>query len=96
MIFLDLFKKMGRVMDKKQFNFEPTSAGQQFVIPGTEKPTPLPRKRYKKDGDQLVIPGAEQITPGQLVARLAEKPIRPRVGQKSMSGTALFGVGHKK
>ncbi len=83
-------------MVEQQFNVEFTLAGQQFVIPGTEKPTPLPRKRYAKEGSQLVIPGAEQISPKALVNRLMQKPIRPRVGQRSLTSTSLFGAANAK
>ena len=83
-------------MVEKQFNVELTLAGQQFVIPGTEKPTPLPRKRYAKEGSQLVIPGTEQISPKALVNRLMQKPIRPRVGQRALTSTALFGAPNAK
>jgi hypothetical protein len=77
-------------MGKDQFNFERTQAGLQFVIPGTEKPKAAPRVKYPQDGDQLVIPGAENITQSALLARLQEKPITPRLGQKSLAGTPLF------
>ena len=83
-------------MADNQFNFELTLAGQQFVIPGTEKPTPVPRKRYAKEGSQLVIPGTEQISPKALVNRLMQKPIRPRVGQRALTSTALFGTPNAK
>ena len=83
-------------MADNQFNVELTLAGQQFVIPGTEKPNPVPRKRYAKEGSQLVIPGAEQISPKALVNRLMQKPIRPRVGQRAPTGTALFGAANEK
>ena len=49
-------------MVQKHFNVELTLAGQQFVIPGTEKPIPVPRKRYAKEGSQLVIPGAHMAS----------------------------------
>jgi hypothetical protein len=78
------------MMVENKFNIETTVAGQQFVIPGTEKPINIPRKRYAKDGQQLVIPGAEQIKPKEFLARLSEKPIRPRVVQRSLAGTSLF------
>ena len=83
-------------MVENQFNVELTLAGQQFVIPWTEKPTPVPLKRYAKEGSQLVIPGAEQITPKALVNRLMQKPIRPRVGQRALTSTALFGATNEK
>ena len=85
-----------RDMADNQFNVELTLAGQQFVIPGTEKPTPVPRKRYAKEGSQLVIPGAEQISPKALVNRLMQKPIRPRVGQRALTSTALSGAANEK
>ena len=83
-------------MADNQLNVELTLAGQQFVIPGTEKATPVPRKRYAKEGSQLVIPGAEQISPKALVNRLMQKPIRPRVGQRALTSTALFGGANEK
>ena len=85
-----------RDMADNQFNVELTLAGQQFVIPGTEKPTPMPRKRYATEGSQLVIPGAEQISPKALVNQLMQKPIRPRVGQRALTSTALFGGANEK
>jgi hypothetical protein len=78
-------------MAKQRFSVERTGAGQQFVIPGTEKPTPVPLTKYATDGSQLVIPGAEQITGKVLLNRLMRKPFRPRVGQRDLSGTSLFG-----
>lgn len=78
-------------MVDQRFNVERTSAGTQFVIPGTEKPSPARKARYAKDGLQLVIPGAEQISARSLLARLSQKPMRPRVGQRSLGGTSLFG-----
>jgi hypothetical protein len=80
-------------MVASRFNVERTPAGQQFVIPGTEKPVLAPRRKYAKDGSQLVIPGAEQLSPKMLAARLINRPLRPRVGQRSLLGTTLFG-GH--
>ena len=78
----------------QRFNVEPTPAGAQLVIPGTEKPPSAPTARYAKDGPQLVIPGAEQISPRMLMARLSRKPLQPRVGQRSLGGTSLFGRSH--
>jgi len=77
-------------MGKEKFNVERTQAGLQFVIPGTEKPKPLPRIEYANDGSQLVIPGAERISGTALLTRLLQKPRRPRVGQRSLAGTTLF------
>jgi len=79
-----------------RFSVERTPSGQQLVIPGTEKPVPVPRPKYAKDGSQLVIPGAEQVSPKTLLARLLQKPLRPRVGQRSLGGTSLFGKGRPK
>ena len=72
-------------------SFERTPIGMQYVIPGTERPVRPKRRVYRADGDQLVIPGAERISTGEYLARLAEKPIRPRRGQRGLRGTALFG-----
>jgi hypothetical protein len=83
-------------MVKQHFNVEHTGAGQQFVIPGTEKPTPVPRTKYATDGSQLVIPGAERISGKALLNRLMRKPFRPRVGQRDISGTSLFGRARLK
>ena len=77
-------------MVEERFNVERTGAGHQFVIPGTEKPIPGPKIGYASDGSQLVIPGAEQISGKALLNRLMQKPFRPRVGQRSLSGTSLF------
>ena len=83
-------------MVEERYNVERTGAGHQFVIPGTEKPIPAPRIRYASDGSQLVIPGAEQISGKALLNRLMQKPFRPRVGQRSLSGTSLFCGTHLK
>ena len=80
-------------MRKDEFNMERTQAGMQFVIPGTEKPKAVPRVKYPHDGSQLVIPGAEKISQSLLLARLTERPIKPRLGQKSLAGTPLFKTG---
>ena len=78
-------------MVRQRFNVECTPAGAQLVIPGTEKAARAPEIKYAKDGPQLVIPGAEQISPRTLMARLSQKPLRPRVGQRCLNGTSLFG-----
>ena len=44
-------------------------------------------------GQQLVIPGAEQVSPKTHLTRLFQKPLRPRVGQRGLAGTSLFGKG---
>jgi len=78
-------------MAKDMFEVEKTSAGLQFVIPGTEEPKAAPKITYQFEGPQAVIPGAEQISQKRLITRLKEKPITPRVGQKSLAGSPLFG-----
>ena len=78
-------------MDKKLPSVEHTAAGEQYVFPGTEKPAPAPRVAYAADGDQWVIPGAERISGQAFMSRIAEQPLRRRVGQRSLSGTSLFG-----
>lgn len=83
-------------MGKQDFNVERTRAGLQFMIPGTEKPIAMPRIRYPADGPQLVIPGAEQISGKSLVNRMIQKPLRPRIGQRSLAGTSLFGASRTK
>ena len=83
-------------MGTQDFNVERTRAGLQFMIPGTEKPIARQRIRYPADGAQLVIPGAEQISGRTLINRMIQKPLRPRVGQRGLSGTSLFGASHAK
>ena len=79
-------------MSKDIYNIERTSAGQQFVIPGTEKPEPIIRESYKVEGTQFIIPGTEKITNKSYLDRLMSKPILPRKLQKSLKGTLLFGT----
>lgn len=83
-------------MRKPRFNVERTSAGLQFVIPGTEKPVPAPRMRYPTDGTQLVIPGAERISAKVLLNRILQRPMRSRVAQRSLAGTSLFAYQRPK
>ena len=83
-------------MRRSRFNVERTPARLQFVIPGTEKPVPAPRTRYLSDGRQLVIPGAERISAKVLLNRILQEPMRSRVGQRSLAGTALFGYRRPK
>ena len=78
-------------MVEKQPSVERTAAGLQYVFPGTEKTLSAPCTEYARDGDQLVIPGAERISGQAFMTRIAEQPLRPRVGQRSLSGTSLFG-----
>ena len=78
-------------MAEHRFNVERTRAGQQFVIPGTEKPIPVPSVKYSSDGSQFVIPGTEQVSGRVLLDRFMQMPLRPRVGQRSLAATPLFG-----
>jgi len=79
-------------MTEERYQVERTSAGLQYVIPGTERaPAGKPPVRYARDGDQLVIPGAERIGVAGLLDRLAGRPLRPRVGQRGHQTTPLFG-----
>ncbi len=77
-------------MARDKFELEKTTAGLQFVIPGTEKPKAVPKVKYSFDNQQAVIPGAEQISQKRLLDRLQDKPITPRIGQKSPEGVPLF------
>lgn len=79
-------------MAKQHISVERTSAGLQLVIPGTEKPAAPPRIAYAKEGLQLVIPGAERISCRELMARLSQRPLRPRVNQRCLAGTSLLGA----
>ena len=71
---------------------EKTMSGWQYVLPGAERKMSIAAERpaYQVDGDQFVIPAAEAITTRQLLRRKLAAPIRPRRGQKSVRGTALF------
>lgn len=73
-----------------QFCVEQTSVGLQYVIPGTELMQQTKAQIFASDGDQLVIPGGEKISTGELLRRKISSPMRPRVGQKPLLGTALF------
>jgi hypothetical protein len=80
-----------QTMTNHEFPTEKTSAGLQFIIPGTEKPKPARKVHFAYEDTQAIIPGAEKITNKQLIDRLKDKPIKPRVAQKALHGTALFG-----
>jgi len=41
-------------MDRDMFEFEKTSVGLQFVVPGTEKPKVAPKITYQFEGPQGV------------------------------------------
>ena len=77
---------------RQKYQVEKTSVGMQFVIPGTERvmPAAIPSQPYETDGVQFVIRGAEQIGSGELLMRKMAEPLKPRRGQKSLIGTALF------
>ncbi len=79
-----------------KFDFERTAAGEQFVIPGTERPRRPSAAKYERDGLQLVIPGAEQVALRQLLERRSALPLAPRRGQRSMCATPLFRTREPK
>ena len=68
---------------------EKTPAGLQYVLPGAERIEPT-RLMFQADDNQLVIPGAERISMREYLARLADKPLRPRQRQVGLVGTGLF------
>jgi hypothetical protein len=71
---------------------EKTAAGLQCVILGAER-VPRPRQTIPKaEGAQYIIPGAERISTAEHVARLIDKPLRPRRRQVGLHGTSLFGM----
>ena len=71
---------------------EETQWGYQYVLPGAERIFSVAAEQptYPAEGNQFVIPGAEQITTRELLQRKLAAPIRPRCGQTSIRGTALF------
>ena len=77
---------------RQKYQVEKTSVGMQFVIPGTEQvmTAAAPSLLYETEGGQFVIPGAERIGTGELLMRKMAEPLKPRRGQKSLIGTALF------
>ena len=81
-------------MTPAEFTSEKTAAGQQYVIPGTERATKPKRRRFKTEttpaGVQFLIPGTEPISTKEYLARLAEKPMKPRHGQIGLRGAGLF------
>jgi hypothetical protein len=77
------------------FTVERTAAGDQFVIPGTETRTErakgkTQRPQFAAEGDQFVIPGTEQIAVRKYYERLAQMPLVPKRGQRSINGSPLF------
>jgi hypothetical protein len=83
-------------MTPADFTVEKTAAGQQYIIPGTERIVKPRRRRFKTEptpaGDQFLIPGTEPISTREYLARLAEKPLLPRRGQIGLRGAGLFGA----
>ena len=83
-------------MTPAHFTSEKTAAGQQYVIPGTERGEKPKRRRFKTEmtpaGDQFMIPGTEPISTREYLARLAERPLAPRRGQIGLRGAGLFGA----
>ena len=82
-------------MSESKFTVERTAAGDQFVIPGAEIRTERAKGRTRRpqfaaEGDQLVIPGAEQIAVRKYYERLAQMPLVPKRGQRSLNSSPLF------
>ena len=75
-----------------KYQFEKTNIGLQYVIPGAERVLPVttPSAQFTSEGSQFVIPGAEPISTRELISRKMAEPLKPRRGQKSLLGTALF------
>ena len=82
-------------MTPSKFQVEKTPTGMQYVIPGTERIVKPRPRAFKADwtpaGEQLVIPGAERISQAKYVARLIDRPLKPRRRQVGLRGTGLFG-----
>ena len=76
-----------------KFESERTAAGEQYMIPGTERPRRPSAPKYPRDGRQLVIPGAEQVTVRALLERRSTQPLTPRRGQRPINATPLFRAG---
>ena len=83
-------------MTPADFTYENTNAGQQYVIPGTERAVKPKRRTFNTErtpgGEQFIIPGTEPISTKEYLARLAEKPLRPRRGQIGLRGAGLFAA----
>ena len=81
-------------MTPSEFQFEKTPTGMQYVIPGMERIVKPRPRAFKTDwtpaGDQLVIPGAERISQAEHVARLVDRPLKPRRRQVGLRGARLF------
>jgi len=83
-------------MTPADFTSEKTAAGQQYVIPGTERIVKPKRRPFKTEatlaGDQFIIPGTEPISTKEHLVRLAEKPLTPRRDQIGLRGAGLFAA----
>jgi len=83
-------------MTPANFTIEKTAAGQQYIIPGTERVVKPKQQRFKTEatpgGDQFLIPGTEPISTKKYLARLAAKPLAPRRGQIGLRGAGLFAA----
>lgn len=80
-------------MGHADYPVEKTSLGEQYIIPGTERRTrpKSSRPECPLEGEQYILPGTEPISTGELLCRMAEKPLQPRRAQRSINTTALFG-----
>ena len=81
---------------KQEFKVERTRAGLQFVIPGTEMAAQRPKINYSSEEGQFVLPGTERLSIRTLFDLMGDRPIRPRVAQRSLAGTALFSRRHER
>lgn len=83
-------------MTPADFTIEKTAAGQQYVIPGTERILKLKPRKFKTEttpaGEQFLFPGTEPISTKEYMARLVERPLTPRRGQVGLRGSGLFGT----
>ncbi|MHB1204171.1 MAG: hypothetical protein ACYCZX_01280 [Rhodospirillaceae bacterium] len=70
---------------------EETQWGPQYVLPGAERIAVAAKTQphRPREGDQFVFPGTEPITTGELLGRKMAR-LKPRRGQKSGRGAALF------
>ena len=74
------------------FSTEPTAAGEQYLIPGTEVRPQTRPFRYSREGTQLVVPGAERISTREHLQRRWNGPLEVRRGQRAIEGAPLFSV----
>lgn len=81
---------------KQEFKVERTRAGLQFVIPGTETAAQKTKIKYSSEEGQFVLPGTERLSTRKFCDLIGDRPIRPRVAQRSPAGTALFSRRHER